>query len=207
MKQFIKLTVLMLIGLALNGCYNAQEKEAIEKCKRNCKYPLTFEVIETSSTSHPAKIDTTTIGVCYIRYSKSVTNSFKIYRKFGVWDFNYKDFHFDYGRPCRIDSIHTYTVRRYCPRYTFFKVTYSCKNGFGVPCQDSRYFDIIGNYISDYNNPYDRDYDDFIETRNTISTNHFINNSPGKIFKDEYEIKEYLCDFKSNFKLKTENHE
>ena len=53
MKQFIKLIVLILIGLALNGCYNAQEKEAIEICKKkSCKYPLTFEVINLHNKSN-----------------------------------------------------------------------------------------------------------------------------------------------------------
>lgn len=80
MKQFIKLIVLMLIGLALNGCYNAKEMEAIEECKKSCMYPLTFEVIETSSTSS-----------------------------------------YDNGG-------------------YVFKVTYSCKNAFGVPCLNSRTF-------------------------------------------------------------------
>lgn len=72
MKQFIKLIVLMLIGLALNGCYNAQEKEAIEICKKSCKYPLTFEVIETSSTSYPAIIDTVTFKKCYINLPENM---------------------------------------------------------------------------------------------------------------------------------------
>lgn len=74
MKNFIKLVVLILIGLTLNSCYNSQEKEAIEECKKSCMYPLTFEVIETSYSGYE------------------------------------------------------------------FKVTYSCKNAFGVPCLNSRAF-------------------------------------------------------------------
>ena len=109
MKQFFKLIVLMLIGLALNGCYNAQEKEAIEVCKRSCNYPLTFEVIETSSTS--------------------------------------------------------------CDNGDYeFEVTFSAQNAFGVPCQHSRIF--------------------------------LITNDDQVLGKFEDEVKEYLNNFKSNFKLK-----
>lgn len=214
MKKFIKLIVLMLIGLALNGCYNAQEKEAIEICKKSCKYPLTFEVINTSSTSISASDDTTISGVCYIRHSKSISDSFKFTEHDCViYDDNIYDDDVDVlveeakrivreatgldFNNVRIDSIRTYTIKRSYPGYELFGITYSCKNAFGVPVENFRIFSIIGNYVSD--NPYDRD--DFIRI-DTISVNRFVNNSPKKIFKNDSEVYRYLHDFESNFKLK-----
>lgn len=219
MKQFIKLIVLMLIGLALSGCYNAQEKEAIEICKKSCKYPLTFEVINTS-TSYLAEIgDTTFRRRCYISHLNSVTDSFEfteydcdIYCDIYDDDVDVElsrkvnriineaigaiglDFNFN---NVRIDSIRTYTIKRSYPRYTRFEVTYSAKNAFGVPVENSSIFYIIGNYVSD--NP--RNINDFIRI-DTISVNRFINNSPKKIFKNDSEVYRYLHDFESNFKLK-----
>ena len=197
MKQFIKLMMLMLIGLALNGCYNAQEKEAIEKCRRNCKYPLTFEVINTSSTSYPPKAYLIDLeGVCYIRHSESITDSFKIFYHRDNW---YVHDIFKYW-PCRIDSIRTLTIKQGYPSFTQFTVTYSCKNDFGVPCQDSRSFIIINDcLVSDF---YVRYFDDFFIRITTTHVNHFINNSPDKLFKSIYEVEKYLNNFESNFKLK-----
>lgn len=185
----------MLIGLVLNGCYNSQQKEAIEKCRRNCKYPLTFEVINTSSTSIPARIDTTTYGVCYCRqYNNGTyyTNSFKLKEYDLLWKVD--DYiSFLYFDKLRIDSIRTYTIREDCPGYTSFKVTYSAKNAFGVPEEDTRYFEIVKDCVYDLYNFSDID---------TISINRFVNNSPKKIFRTRDEIEKYLQDFESNFKLK-----
>ena len=209
----------MLIGLALNGCYNTQEKEAIEVCKKSCKYPLTFEVIETSSTSYPASIDTITLKECYINrppadfidtivnegygrdLSSAISESFRIIDN-RIDEYGYyiiaKSGNF------RIDSICTYTTKRYYPGYELFKVTYSGKNDFGVPCLDSSEFLIINDQILglDNNDWWDSDVANNIETLDTISISRFINNSPDKIFKSGYEINKYLNNFESNFKLK-----
>lgn len=244
MKQFIKLIVLMLIGLVLNGCYSAKEKEAIEVCKRNCKYPLTFEVIETSSTSYPAKIDITTFKECYINRPKNmddivamdviaaadsvimaargmdmshltrtypvypdpvlVPDSFKIYGDSIDERDDYKIQYVNYYDKFKIDSIHTYTVKKYYPGYELFKVTYSGKNDFGVPCLDSSKFLIINDQILDLDNDdwWNSDVANDIEIIDTISINRFINNSPDKIFKSKDEFEKYLNNFESNFKLK-----
>jgi len=204
MKKIIKLIILILIGLTLNSCYNSQEKEAIEICKRSCKYPLTFKVMDTYSILIPDRIETVTInGICYISYSKSIIDSFKIYNQYANhWDFNYEDFNYDYSKPCRIDSIHIYTVKRYCPKHTFFEVNYSCLNAFGVPCQHSRHFNIVNDYLIDPADRFSLNYDDFIKIEDTICINHFINNYSNKIFKAKVEVEEYLNNFESNFKLK-----
>lgn len=203
MKNFIKLVVLILIGLTLNSCYNSQEKEAIEICKRSCKYPLTFKVMDTYSILIPAKIDTITYsGICYIKYSNSVIDSFKIrYDNFSdYWDHDYYDgYNYDYTRSCKIDSIHTYTIKRDYPTYTNFHIAYFTKNDFGVPYEEYMNFYIINGNVYNSNK---WNIDIFTRNIDTISINHFINNSPNKIFEDMFEIEKYLNHFKSNFKLK-----
>lgn len=214
MKQFIKLIVLMLIGLVLNGCYSAQQEKAIEMCKRKYKY---LEVIDTSSLLEPDRIDTMTFKVCYTSrpanrvdtivsevcgrdLTNSVSESFEIYEP--PHDNLSDDFR---SSGFRIDSIRTYTTSHYIHEHTRFRVTYSYKNDyFEVPHLDSREFLIINDQVLclDDDDWWDSNVAAAIETVDTISVNRFINNSPDKIFKSEDEVKEYLNNFESNFKLK-----
>lgn len=226
MKQFFKLIVLMLIGLALSGCYSSQQEKAIEMCRKSCKYPFTFEVIDTFSILVPDHSDTMTFKVCYTsrpatkvdtivnevkalygnasHLTGTVSESFKIYSD------NDNIFNEESGADIyniRIDSIYTYTTSSHIHEHTFFKVTYSYKNDyskvpFKIPHQDSHEFLIINDRVLDNDDWWNSDVADDIETIDTISVNCFINNSPDKIFKSEDEVKEYLNNFESNFKLK-----